>query len=65
MNWRKRDARPGRPISTMALFSGPGTQFAQEPETAHQLQPVAVLVTDANNDGLFNGSDEIVFTAGG
>ncbi len=54
----------GVPISSMALYSGPGTQFAQEPETAHQLQPVAILVTDANNDGLFNGSDEIIFTAG-
>ncbi len=55
----------GSPIETIAFFSGPGTQFAQAPETEHFLLPVPVIVDDKNGDGIFNGDDTIRFLAGG
>ncbi|MCK5842594.1 MAG: hypothetical protein KAH31_10525, partial [Candidatus Sabulitectum sp.] len=55
----------GSPIETMALFSGPGTQFAQAQETEHTLLPVPAIVDDKNGDGIFNGDDTIRFLAGG
>ncbi len=55
----------GSPVQSMALFSGPGTQFATTPETEHNLEPVAVIVNDDNNDGIFNEDDTIRFIAGG
>lgn len=54
----------GSPVESMALFSGPGTQFDDAPETEHSLLPVAITVEDVNNDGVFNGNDEILFLAG-
>ncbi|MCP4646961.1 MAG: hypothetical protein GY852_04390, partial [bacterium] len=54
----------GSPLATVALFSGPGTQFAREPETEHSLSPVSVLVNDVNEDGIFNGDDTVRFLAG-
>lgn len=55
----------GSPVASMALFSGPGTQFAQAQETEHFLQPVSVIIDDKNGDGIFNGDDTIRFLAGG
>ena len=55
----------GSPVSTIALFSGPGTQFDDDPETEHQLAPVAAVVEDNDSDGFFNGGDQILFLAGG
>ena len=55
----------GAPVQTLALFSGPGTQFDNAPETEHQLEPVAVVVEDSNGDGFFNEDDAVVFIAGG
>ncbi|OPX29424.1 MAG: hypothetical protein B1H09_06405, partial [Gemmatimonadaceae bacterium 4484_173] len=54
----------GSPISGISLFSGPGTQFDQLPETEHSLAPVPVLVDDVNGDGVFNGEDRVRFLAG-
>ncbi len=55
----------GVPVNSLSLFSGPGTQFANQQETEHLLQPIAILVQDKNNDGIFNGDDVIRFLAGG
>jgi hypothetical protein len=54
----------GSSISGISLFSGPGTQFDQLPETEHTLAPVSVLVDDVNGDGVFNGADSFRFLAG-
>ncbi len=54
----------GVPVSTLAMFSGPGVMFANAPETEHNLEEVAILVED-DGDGIFNGGDEIIFLAGG
>jgi len=54
----------GSPVSGISLFSGPGTQFDQLPETEHVLAPVPVLVDDVNGDGVFNGTDRVRFLAG-
>lgn len=54
----------GSPVSTIALFSGPGIQFDDPPETEHQLLPVTAVIDDKNADGFFNGTDEILFLAG-
>ncbi len=55
----------GSPVQSMALFSGPGTQFAMAPAAEHNLEPVAVIVNDNNNDSVFNEGDTIRFLAGG
>ena len=55
----------GSPVESMALFSGPGTQFANEQETEHFLNPVSTIVDDRNSDGIFNLDDTIRFLAGG
>jgi hypothetical protein len=55
----------GSPIPSIALYSGPGTQFADAPETEHNLSSVSVIVNDTNSDGIFNGNDEVRFLAGG
>lgn len=55
----------GSPIGSIALFSGPGTQFEDQPETEHQLSPVAITVDDNDSDGFFGSGDEIHFLAGG
>jgi len=55
----------GSPLESIALYSGPGTQFAQSPETEHNLSPVSVLVNDVNSDGVFNGNDTVRFLTGG
>ena len=55
----------GSPVSTVAMFSGPGTQFDDDPETEHQLSPVSIIVEDNNSDGFFNSGDQILFLAAG
>jgi hypothetical protein len=54
----------GVPLQSIALFSGPGTQFEQTQNTEHFLSPVSVLVDDTNGDGVFNGDDVVRFLAG-
>lgn len=55
----------GSPIESIALFSGPGTQFEQAQETEHSLMQVSTIVYDKNSDGIFNGDDSMRFLAGG
>ncbi len=55
----------GVPVGTLALYSGPGTMFDDDPQTEHQLQSVASHVEDLDANGLFDGNDRILFLAGG
>ncbi len=54
----------GVPIQSVSMFSGPGTQFANEQTTEHLLSSVSIQVEDSNSDGFFNGNDKIKFIAG-
>ena len=54
----------GSPIETISLFSGPGTQFDESPETEHLLLPVSCIVEDLDGNGFFDNDDEVLFMAG-
>ena len=56
---RFRDA----PLNRIAMFTGPGIELPISPVVSYEprLATVRPLVSDMNNDGLLNGTDEILF----
>lgn len=52
----------GSPSASLRLFSGPGLQFAAQPEDDHQLEEMAFEVLDGG-DGSFDPGDRIRFLA--
>ena len=54
----------GVPVQSVSMFSGPGTQFADDQATEHSLEAVSIQVEDVNSDGIFNENDKIKFIAG-
>jgi hypothetical protein len=55
----------GQSVSSLALYSGPGTAFGDLPEEEQQLLEIPILVDDRDGDGLFDPEDGVLFVAMG
>jgi hypothetical protein len=51
----------GVPVASLAMYTGPGTEFDIAPETSHSLEEVSLLVEDQDGDGIFDSEDTIRF----
>ena len=51
----------GVPVSSVSMYTGPGTEFSEEPEAEHFLEDVSILIDDLDGDGVFDTEDRILF----
>jgi hypothetical protein len=51
----------GAPTSSIAMYTGPAIMFTLQPDEHHELQEIAVSVTDVDQDGIFDEEDSVRF----